>query len=155
MSAHRSSRRVALLLAEINRTLQTIESNGQAGSVAHAQLLKQKQQLMGLNSAAKRENPKPEPAKAKVATGPREPTEDEVATMKTYGGVWDKENGRIDCSAWFAPASCKQWCAECCLFIFANLFPNSLEHDPADLPRAVASHNKNIHGVLGSAGREN
>jgi hypothetical protein len=53
MSAKRSSRRVALMLAEINRTIATIEANGQAGSVAHQKLIAQKIELMGLGRNSK------------------------------------------------------------------------------------------------------
>ena len=65
---HRSSRKVALLLSEINRTIRTIEENGQAGSVSHQKLIQQKMTLLGLNAASKRENPATEPAQAEGAS---------------------------------------------------------------------------------------
>jgi hypothetical protein len=72
VSAHRSSRRVALLLAEINRTIATIEANGQVGSVAHQKLIAQKMELLGLGKNSKSpklsSGDKPEPTKEPTFT---------------------------------------------------------------------------------------
>lgn len=83
MSAQRSSRRVALLLAEINRTLAVIETNGQAGSTAHAKLLAQKMELMGLRKNSK--NPKP------VCAGEPEPGEKRAGPTFT---PWSEETSQ-------------------------------------------------------------
>jgi hypothetical protein len=120
MAAQRSSRRVALMLSEINKTIEAIIANGQSGSTAHAALLKQKAQLMGLNAKA-----------------PKAPSADEPKSegkSPTFS-PWTEEGFE------FEPDDVKHWCPECRLYVFADCFPNSLEHNPVDLPRAVAMHN--------------
>lgn len=123
---HRSSRKVALLLAEINRTIQTIESNGQTGSVAHQRLLAQKQQLLGLRSQGRvLKNPTPSAPEPK-GSGKFTP--------------WPESEAP---EPW--PENVKRWCPICRIFVLADLFENSLRHDPAKLEACWAAHNKNIH----------
>ena len=125
---HRSSRKVALLLSEINRTIATIEANGQAGSVAHQRLIAQKISLMGLN--AKPKAPDAEPAQAEGASAGDKATYHPWAT--------GHERKPIDYSV-------QRFCGECRMFVYGDLFENSLEHDPADLPRAMQNHNLLCH----------
>lgn len=123
---HRSSRKIALLLSEINKTIRTIEANGQAGSVAHQRLIAQKISLMGL--ASKPKASEPVPAQAEGAG--------DKATYHRYKDFPARTpiNYQV-----------QRFCEECRMFVYGHLFENSLEHDPADLPRAMQNHSNSCH----------
>lgn len=145
---HRSSRKIALLLSEINKTIRTIEANGQAGSVAHQRLIAQKISLMGLNSKPKA--PDAEPAQAEGAG--------DKATYHPWPEWLDPKypdelkprQFRTNQQPTTFPG--KKWCSLCRLFVW-DCQVNSIEPDPALLPAVWERHQKLCHGSAFTSSR--